>query len=219
MGLIVYIIDRRREIFFRHFYRRILSPKRALVKYWEKFYTIADLMRNAHSVLRHNLRRLGGEHQVVVGVHALTLVLCFFPWFSAQPIGEPPFYYHAFRGESFLIGFLLFFLSMSVLLLFVDQLLEKHRIQLPCDKNYILLAVGAQQILLAILAWSVLLKVGAQYATSSLRFGLSAILLVHIIGAVAVYLHLQKSKQKKARSFFQHPGAVPSSQEGAESEE
>jgi len=161
---------------------------------------------------------LEGEHQVVVGVHALTCVLCFFPWFSAEPIGDIPFYYNAFGGESFLIGFLIFFISLGVLLLFLDQLLEKHRVQLPCDKNHILMGLGFQQILLSVLAWSVLLKVGANFATSSLRFGLFAILLAHIVGVVSLYLHIQKSKQKKARSFFQHPNVASREADGSEEE-
>ncbi len=177
------------------------------------------MMRKAHSVARHNYRKLDLEHQVLLSVHALSVVLCFFPWFSAEPLGVKPFYYNAFFGETFLIGALIFMVSLVVVLLFLDQLMDRNRIQFPVDRNYIFLGISFQQILLAVLAWSVLLRVGAgYYASSSLRFGLALLILAQIVGTVAVYLHIQKSKQKKARSFFQHP-KVSSARGGEDSQE
>lgn len=162
-----------------------------------------DVMRYAY--VHKNLRRLSFEKKVILGSHALTVLACFFPWFGAKPLYEPDFFYSAFSGPGFLIGYFIFTISLVIVLLFVDRLLEKEVIKLPFSENYLYFGAGAQQILLIILMWSVLLSTGDDYAKHAIRFGIFIAFIAQVSGLVATFLNYQLDRQHEAKQFFQHP--------------
>ncbi len=161
------------------------------------------MMRYAY--VHKNLRQLSFEKKVILGSHALTLLACFFPWFGADPKYEPEFFFNAFSGPGFLIGYFIFTISLVIVLLFVDRLLEKEVIKLPFSENYLYFAAGAQQIILIILMWSVLLATGDNYSDHAIRFGIFVAFVSQVSGLVATFLNHQLDQQHQAKQFFQHP--------------
>ncbi len=103
----------------------------------------------------------------------------------------------------------MFLFSVSVVVLFLDKLLETKRINLPFPERQFFVAVGAQQVLLVVLAWSVLISISRDFEVSEIRFGIFVALLSQIIGLVAAQLQTQKDKKQQVMSFFQHPSKTP----------
>lgn len=160
-----------------------------------------------YAYIHKNLRELNFESQVILGCHVLTMAACFMPWFAARPAYDDFFWYSSFRGPGFLMGIMIFLISLSVVILFLDRILERNVIKLPFNANYVYLFAGAQQIFLIVLMWSVLLATGNSYTEHTLRFGIFMAFTVQICGLVATFLNFQLEKQKEAKSFFQHPEA------------
>ncbi len=155
-----------------------------------------------HAFIHKNFRNLSFEKKTIFLSHLLTLVFCFFPWFYATDSYDGPFWYSAFGGPSFLIGFLIFLISFVIVILFIDRLLEKETVKLPFSENTLYFAAGAQQILLIILAWSVLSSKGTEFADYEIRFGIFLVFVAQVSGLVATFLNAQLEAQHKARNFF-----------------
>ena len=112
---------------------------------------------------------------------------------------------NAFSGASWLIGSIVFCLSLFSVTLFTDELFGKKLLQFRVPRTTLLGAMGIQSLLLQLCAWSVLYSVGAGYAGVEFRFGLAACLLLQTIALVAVWLRTKSSKQEEAKEFFQLP--------------
>lgn len=158
-----------------------------------------------YAFLHKNFRNLSFEKKAIVLSHFFTLVFCFFPWFSATPIYGEDFFYNAFKGPSFLIGFFIFIISFVIVMLFVDRLLEKKKVKLPFSESLLYGVAGIEQIVLLILAWSVLASTGIEYEGGAIRFGIFLTFIAQISGLVATFLFFQVESQKKAKGFFKHP--------------
>lgn len=144
--------------------------------------------------------------------HAGTLLGCFFPWASHEPLYGETEWLNAFSGASWMIGTLVFLLSLFAALLFADKLFERHRLKFKLPHNVILGILSFQEILLLLCAWSVLHSVGRQYAGAQIRFGLVFCLLLQVVALVSVYLQSQMIKKENVLQFFQHPaqsGGIP----------
>jgi hypothetical protein len=158
-----------------------------------------------YAYVHKNLRQLNLERMVIFGCHVLTMIACFLPWFAATPAYERIFYYSSFRGPGFLIGICIFLISLSVVILFLDKILERNVIKIPFNENYFFITAGIQQVFLIVLMWSVLLATGNNYAEHSLRFGIFVAFAVQVCALVATFLNFQLDKQHEAKAFFQHP--------------
>jgi len=182
----------------------------------EKSFTISAMK---YAFLAKNLRALAFELKVIFWAHVLTLALCLCPWFSAKPLSSGEgISYNAFQGEGFLLGFLIFVISLVVIALFADKLFETKRVKSPFPEMYIFLIASIQQILLIILVWSVLAQVGNQYHDASVRFGLFSVFAVQVIALVGAVLFIQVEKEKEARGFFRHPNVPEKTEEISASE-
>jgi len=157
------------------------------------------------SLLSQNLRKLAFEDKVALYAHLGTLVACFFPWASLNPLYGPAVFLNAFSGASWLIGSIVFCLSLFAVSIFVDELLEKKLLQFRLPRTTLLGAMSTQSLLLQLCAWSVLYSVGAGYAGVEFRFGLAACLLLQIVALVAAWLRERSSKKEVAKEFFQLP--------------
>ncbi len=158
-----------------------------------------------YAFLNKNFRNLSFEKKTIFLSHALTLIFCFFPWFSSTPIYGEDFFYNAFKGPGFLIGFFIFIISLVIVMLFVDRLLEKQKVKLPFPESFLYGVAGIQQIILLILAWSVLASTGLEQEGGTIRFGIFLVFIAQISGLVATFLFFQIEAQKTARGFFKHP--------------
>lgn len=158
-----------------------------------------------HAYLHKNFRNLSFEKKLIFLSHAFTLIFCFFPWFSASPVYIDEFFYNAFEGPTYLIGMLVFLISFLIFLLFLDRLFEKQKVTLSFSENILYFVCGAQQILLLVLAWSVLMVIGREFENHEIRFGISVIFILQVIGLVATFLNYQINQQKKVKQFFKHP--------------
>lgn len=158
-----------------------------------------------YAYIHKNFRNLSFEKKIIFLVHAFTLVFCFAPWFSATPVYTDAFFYNAFEGPSFLIGTLIFLISLTIFLLYIDRIFEKQKVTLSFSENILYFVTGSQQILLLILAWSVLMISGREFETHSIRFGIFVIFILQVAGLVATFLNYQIEQQKKAQAFFKHP--------------
>ena len=119
------------------------------------------------------------------------------------------FSYSAFSFFSFLIGSLIFLISLGVVLLFLDKLFDWNRIKLPIAERYVYLFASGEQIIFLILAWSVLFSETRSLSPVEIRFGIFVCFLVQVIGVVAAQLHYQNVQKRNARRFMQHPPVSP----------
>ena len=158
-----------------------------------------------YAFLHKNFRDLSFEKKVIFFSHLITLVVCFFPWFEANPAYEATFFYNAFQGAGFLIGTFIFSISLVIVLLFLDRLFEKEVIKFPFSENTLYFVAGAQQILLLILMWSVLISTGKDFGDHEIRFGIFVAFVAQVSGLVATFLNYQLEKQQEAKKFFNHP--------------
>lgn len=161
-----------------------------------------------YAFLHKNFRNLSIEKKAIFLAHFATLVLCFFPWFSATPVYDEAFFYNAFGGPSFLIGFFIFMISFVIVILFFDRLLEKQKVQLPFSESMLYFVAGAEQMLLLVLSWSVLASTGMEYENHAIRFGLFLVFIAQVSGLVATFLFYQIEQQAKAKNFFKHPNGT-----------
>ncbi len=161
--------------------------------------------KSSFSFLTQNVRKLAFEDRVALWAHAGTLIACFFPWASLSPLYGATIFMNAFSGASWLIGALIFCLSLFSVLLFLDELLEKRFFQFSVPRTTLIGAASIQSLLLQLCAWSVLHSVGAGYASVEFRFGLAACLLLQTVALVAVWLRTKSSKQEEVKEFFQLP--------------
>lgn len=159
-----------------------------------------------YAFVHRNFRALSFERKTIFLAHFLTLILCFFPWFQAEPVYGDPFYYNAFSGPGFLIGYVVFLISLVIFLLFVDRLFDKRKIKLTFPENYLYGICGLEQVLLIVLAWSVLLATGKEFENSRIMFGIFVALIAQISALVATFLEMQQDKQQEVKDFFQMPG-------------
>ncbi|MCF7917472.1 hypothetical protein K9L27_00470 [Candidatus Gracilibacteria bacterium] len=165
--------------------------------------TMRPAMKYAY--LLRNFKKLSFEERVIFLSHAATILFCFFPWISIEPLYDDPYWNSAFSGAGALIGAFIFLTSLLVALFFVDKILETKRILISFPETYIFYATGIEQLIFLILSWSVLISVTRDFESSEIRFGIFACFLVQIAGLSATYLLAQNNQQKKAREFFHHP--------------
>jgi hypothetical protein len=158
-----------------------------------------------YAYLNRNLKKLSFEEQVVFFSHLATLLFCFFPWISVEPLYDEPYWNSAFSGPGTLIGVFIFGVSLLVVLYFLDRILESKRINFPFDVQHLFYGAGIEQMIFLILSWSVLLSVSREFENSEIRFGVFACVLTQIVGLVATYLYSQTKQKKEVQSFFQHP--------------
>ncbi len=177
----------------------------------------SQAMRYAY--VHKNLRQLNFEKKVILAAHAITLIVCFFPWFEADPAYEPTFFYNAFQGPGFLIGTFIFVISLIITLLFLDRLFEKETVKLPFGENLLYFIAGVEQILLLILVWSVLVYTGKDFGDHEIRFGIFVAFVAQVSALVATFLNYQLDRQHEAKKFFQHPDQQKSSKSAHDNEE
>ncbi len=152
--------------------------------------------------IHKNFRDLKMELKVVFGSHFLTAISCFLPWVSYEPLYGESYFDNAFNGPIKLIGFLIFLISLVIIIIFVDKLLKTKKIKLPISENIIFIFAGFQQIILIICAWSVLLFLGGGFNSLQTRFGIIFSLLFQIFGLVSAYLLTRDKKKEAVISFF-----------------
>ena len=158
-----------------------------------------------YAFVHRNFRALSFEKKTIFLAHLATMIVCFIPWFSAEPVYGDPFFYNAFTGPAFLIGYVIFLISLVIFLLFLDRLLDKRKIKLTFSENYLYGICGLEQLLLLVLTWSVLAVSGNQFESSMVRFGIFVALIAQVVGLVATFLELQQDKQEQVKEFFQLP--------------
>ncbi len=152
-----------------------------------------------------NMRRMGLEEQMLFGAHITTIVACFLPWVSFDPLYGPSSYLTAFSGAIWLIGAFIFVLSLAAVVIFLDKLLEKHVIKLKVAESTILTGISLLSLILLICAWSVLRHVGQGYAGIEVRFGLALCLIAQITALVSLWLQEKNSNKSQTQEFFQLP--------------
>jgi hypothetical protein len=163
------------------------------------------LKKQQFAFLAKNARKLSFEDQVILGTNAATILACFFPWASLEPLYGPTTFMNAFSGASWLIGSLVFGLALFSVALFWDDLFETQFFSFRVPRRTLLGAASIQSLLLQLCAGSVLSTVGSNYSQIDFRFGLAACLLLQIVSLVAVWLRTRATKKEEVKQFFQLP--------------
>ncbi len=153
--------------------------------------------------LSQNLRKLAFEDKVALGAHVGTVIACFLPWVSTTTLYGPTNFINAFTGVSWLIGSLVFILSLLATTSFINELFEKKLPHINIPRTTIIGVASIQSLLLQLCAWSVLRSTGN--ADIEFRFGLVACVLLQIVALVAAWLRARSSKKEAVNKFFQLP--------------
>lgn len=158
------------------------------------------------------IQRMNSEEQVLFGSHFVTLVACFLPWVSFDPLYGPTSFQNAFTGATWLLGSLVFVISLGIILIFSSKLLEKNFIPFHIPENSAIAIGSTFSLILLVCTWSVLRHVGLSYAGASLRFGLALCLISQIASLVALWLQAKSQKKENVQDFFQLPSKKKSRQ-------
>ncbi len=152
-----------------------------------------------------NFKKFSLEEKVIIFSHLATILFCFFPWTSHEPLYGEPYTQNAFGGPTMIIGFFVFLISLVVSFFWLNKLLNKKWWPLRVSENKFLWVAGWQQLLLLFCATSVLLMIGRGYESSEIRMGISFCFIAQVAGLTATFLRSRDAKKNEVMSFFQHP--------------
>lgn len=162
--------------------------------------------------LLQNFRRLSSEEQILFGAHALTVIACFLPWASFDPLYGPSSYQSSFSGSTWLIGSFVFVLSLAVVVMYLGSLLNKKLVEFKTNRNLMLAGGSVLSLILLVCAWSVLRHVGQGYAGIEIRFGLALCIIAQIAALVSLWLQGKAEQKSKTQEFFRLPSKEKSRQ-------
>lgn len=162
------------------------------------------------SLLMKNFQKLGIEEKAVILSHGLIIFFCFFPWiritpYSAKFIDPYEIYMFSNGNVSRFILLLILFLSLLVLVFFLDKLLILKKLRIPFSRKYVHLFVSAQQFIMIFLAISAMVIWGKQIGETDLNLGFFGCLIAIISGGVSTFLEIKKEKKSHAQEFFRAP--------------
>lgn len=166
---------------------------------------ITGLQKQNFAFLAKRARQLSFEDQIILGANAATMIACFFPWASLEPLYGATTFMNAFSGASWLIGTIVFGLALFSVSLFWDDLFETQIFSFRVPRRTLLGAASIQSLLLQLCAESVLSTAGSDYSQVDFRFGIVACLLLQIVALVAVWLRNRATKKEEVKQFFQLP--------------
>jgi len=158
-----------------------------------------------YAFIRKNFYNLGKEIQTIFLLQFLSVLFVFFPVISTYSPDLNWRFHSVLQGETWLIGFLILILSLSVITYFIGKITESFKIKLPIEENILLFSISLFQILLTILAWSVLIVVKNNFDNTQVRFGIALLFLSYVVNFFLALFLIQKSKKAKTMSFFEHP--------------
>lgn len=163
------------------------------------------LKKQQFAFLAKRVRQLSFEDQVILGANIATIITCFLPWASLEPLYGATTFMNAFSGASWLIGTIVFGLALFSVVLFWDKLFETQFFSFRVPRKTLLGAASIQSLFLQLCAGSVLNTVGTEYAQVDFRFGIAACLLLQTVSLVAVWLKTRATKKEAVKEFFQLP--------------
>lgn len=158
-----------------------------------------------YAFLQNNILRLPQEHKAILAANLATAIFCFLPWYSESPSYDIPDWTNAFGGNSFLIGWVIFLLSITVLVYFHDILWERKKIKLPFEIHWLFLGISIQQLVLIILAWSVLYSFGSIDYEAGPTFSILLAFFAQFASAVSAFLLIKGHKKNVVKDFFDLP--------------
>jgi hypothetical protein len=155
--------------------------------------------------LYRNFQKFTIEEKVISLSHVFTILFCFFPWTSHEPLYGETYTQNAFGGPTLVIGTVIFLISCTVTFFWANKLLQKKWWPLRVSDNKFLWVAGWQQLLLLFCATSVLLLVGRGFENSELRMGMPLCFVAQVAALTATFLRARDVKKNEVMSFFQHP--------------
>lgn len=158
-----------------------------------------------YAYVHKNFRRLQVEEKIILFAHLLTCVFCFIPWYEGGQYSSTEDFYLGITGPTFLMGWFVFLLSFIVVVMMIDRLFEKNKIQLPFSEVYFYGVIGIESLITIFLMWSVLSSPFVGFSNDRVTFGLFVPLVAQVTGLVACFLLHQMDKTQKVKDFFQHP--------------
>lgn len=150
-----------------------------------------------HAFIKKNFHVLTLEQKIILFAHALTVILCFFPWFSANPSYDNAFFYNIFQGTGFLIGYTIFLLSLGVTAFFLNYLSEYKKIKLPLPEYSLYFVIGIEQVIFLLFMFSILYATTKEYEIAEIRFGFFLTFIAQIVGLTAAFLNIQNESRSK----------------------
>lgn len=150
-----------------------------------------------HAFFKKNYYALSFEQKIIFFAHSLTVILCFFPWFSASPTYDDPFFYNIFQGTGFLIGYTIFLLSLGVTLFFLNKLSEYKKLKLTFSEPPLYFAIGVEQLIFLTFMFSILYSTTKEYEVAEIRFGFFVTFVSQMVGLTSAFLNIKNEMQKE----------------------
>lgn len=159
----------------------------------------------ATKALRYRLRQLPLYYKLIGFGSLISIVSIFLPWVSYES--------RVFNGVediTFLIGYIIFILSLLLFLFFILHLWEKKLPRLPVKEYTLSMFSGLQIILLSLVAFSVYNRLFLYTSTSEIRFGLTGTIIAGVLICIGSYLAWREEKEESVKKTFMHvPEATP----------
>jgi hypothetical protein len=156
----------------------------------------------SYAFVQKNYRELPFERKVIWWSQLSILFGSFLPWVAHQPMYGRLVQQNAFFGNTWLMGIVVFLISLGAVSLIIENLLNKNWFHFKVKDSTLMLAGGIQSLVLLLCIWSVLSADAQHYSESTLRFGYFVCLAAQIVNLTALYLDSQGQKKQAVMDFF-----------------
>ncbi len=149
--------------------------------------------------LQYRFRQLPLHHKLVGIGGLVSLIGVFLPWFS---YGSKAF--NGLQDTTFLIGYIIFTLSLLMVLVFVIRALDKKFPKMPMKEYTLAMVSGFQVLLLSIVAFSLYTKGSLYFSETEIGMGLTPTAIGGILVFIGGYLSWKLEREETVKKTFMH---------------
>jgi len=161
-----------------------------------------------YAFLAKNFRSFSTEEKIVFFGNLITVLSCFLPWFTADPMYGESFFYSAFGGPGALVGIFIFLISIFSVAVMSDRLFGSKKTKFlkkyTSETNFFIFS-GVQQVIFCVISWSILVFVSREFEDAQIRFGVFVAILSQVSALTAAILTKKNELEKQTKSFFHSP--------------
>lgn len=139
-------------------------------------------------------------HQKLVGIGSLISIIgVLLPWISYDDHTR-----NGLQDITFLVGYIIIFLSALVLLSVILKMTKKKFLKFPLRETLLSLFTGTQIVLLSVISFSIYSQLFLYTSSSQIRFGLTFSGIGGLMILIGSYLAYKEEKQDAVKKTFLH---------------
>lgn len=129
----------------------------------------------------------------------IALLAVFLPWISYDTKGS-----NGLQGLTYLIGYVILFLSLVTLIFFLFRLFDKKHPKIPCKEHTLYMIAGGEIMLLSMIAFSIYSSLFFFTSKYSIELGVSISTIGGLLVLMGGYLAWKEERQDNVKKTFIH---------------